>query len=189
MTGKRHLLITLIIIMLFLMIGCAGLSNIHINEISQNYELDTPGKKLFLTIPKGELTLRDLRDDNLRDYETSPRFYYLENRKSNLIITCWFEPEEQFPGINKFWDDEIEGWRRAGLPSPQDVSFNEIGKWDAIIYEIRSPNSTKSYVNAHWIQEGTWIEIVLSMPSSSPGDESRSNLIETLKTIQVKEIK
>jgi hypothetical protein len=169
--------------------GCTGVSNIRINELNRNYELFAPGKKLFLTIPEKGFTLRDLRDENLRAHETSPSFYYLENRKSNLIITCWFKTQEEFPGIKNFWDNEISGWRRAGLPSPQNVSFSEVADWDTIIYDMRYPNSTKSYIKAHWLQKGTWIEIVLSIPSDFPSDAARSQLVDVLKGIQVKENK
>jgi hypothetical protein len=186
---KRRLILLSIIIMLFSTIGCIGLSNIHINEISQNYELYTPEKKLVLTIPKDGFTLRDLRDDNLRTYETSPSFFYLENRKSGLTITCWFKTQEEFPGINIFWDDEIAGLRRAGLPSPKNVSFSEVADWDTITYDMKYPNSTKSYIKAHRLQENTWIEIVLSIPSDFPGDEPRSRLVDILKRIHVKENK
>jgi hypothetical protein len=184
---KRLFMLASIIIMLFPIIGCTGFSKISVNLTGQNYEVYDPEKRLVFTIPKDGFTMRDLRDENLRAYEVSPSFFYLENRISNLAISIWFASEDIFPGIQKFWDDEVEGWRRVGLPSPQNVSFKTIGVWEATIYDVVYPGYTKSYVKAHLVKEGVWTEIVLSIPSGSPGDAVRLKLEDTLKTIQVKE--
>jgi hypothetical protein len=186
MFNKKHLMLPYIVIILSF-ISCAGIHKVSVNKASQNYEVYDPQKKLIFTIPKDGFTMRDLRDENLRAYESSPSFFYLENRISNLAVSIWFASEDIFPGIKKFWDDEVEGWKRVGLPSPQNVSFNKIGVWEATIYDMVYPGYSKSYIKAHLVKEGIWTEIILSIPSTSTGDEARLRLADVLKTIQIKD--
>jgi hypothetical protein len=184
---KRLFMLASIIIMLFPITGCSGLSKIIVNKTDQNYEVYDPEKRLVFTIPKDGFTMRDLRDENLRAYEPSPSFFYLENRISNLAVSIWFASENIFPGIKKFWEDEMEGWRRVGLPSPQNVSFGKIGVWDTVIYDMKYPGYTKSYIKANLIQNGVWTEIILSIPSISTDGDSRSKLADILNSIQIKD--
>jgi hypothetical protein len=184
---KKKFMLLCILIILSSFVCCTGISKVRVNQISQNYEVYDPGKKLVLTIPEDGFTVKDLRDENLRAYEPSPSFFYLENRESGLVISIWFGPEDIFPGMNRFWDDEINGYKRAGLPSPQNVSFNKIGAWETITYDMDYPGYTKSYTKANLVQKGVWVEMILSIPSGSTNDKAKAKLIDTLKTIQVKE--
>lgn len=186
MFHRRHLTLPCIIIILSIF-SCTGLPKVSLNKAGQNYEVYDPEKRLVFTVPKDGFTMRDLRDENLRAYEVSPSFFYLENRDSKIAISIWFASEKIFPGIKKFWEDEVEGWKRVGLPSPQHVSFSKIGIWEATIYEMEYPGYTKSYIKAHLVKEGVWTEIILSIRSGSPRDSARLKLEDTLKTIQVKE--
>jgi len=184
---KQNFVLPCILITLSSFICCTGISKVRVNQINQNYEVSDPGKKLVLSIPEDGFTMKDLRDENLRAYEPSPSFFYLENRELGLVISIWFGPEDIFPGMEKFLDDEINGYRRAGLPSPQNVSFNKIGVWETITYDMDYPGYNKSYTKANFIQKGIWVEVILSIPSGSANDRAKARLIDTLKTIQVKE--
>jgi hypothetical protein len=187
MSCKQHFMLLCLAVILSSIIGCTGVSKVSVKKVSQNYEVYDPGKKLIFVIPQDGFTMRDLRDENLRAYESSPSFFYLENKISNLDLSIWFASENIYPGIKKFWDNEVEGWKRVGLPSPQHVSFSKIGIWEATIYEMEYPGYTKSYIKAHLVKEGVWTEIILSIRSGSPRDSARLKLEDTLKTIQVKE--
>jgi hypothetical protein len=187
MFPRQHLMLLCIAAILSSTISCAEFSKISVHKTGQNYEVYDPGKKLLLTIPKDGFTMKDLRDENLRAYEPNPSLFYLEDRTSNLAISIWFESGNIFPGINKFWDNEIKGWERVGLPSPQNVSFNKIGVWDAVIYDMKYPGYIKSYIKANLVQNGIWTEIILSIPSRSPDVDARSKLADALNQIQVKD--
>jgi hypothetical protein len=137
-----------------------------------------------MTIPEGGLS----QEKNTRGGSTdSPRYFYLEDKALQLIISGWFEPSKGFRGIKSFWEDEIRAWKRGGLPEPHNILFTKIANWDAILYDISIPKGSNSHIRAHWLQAGTWIDIHLSMTSDRPSSEVRNTLQSLLKNIRVKE--
>jgi len=152
-------------------------------ESAGNYVLTVPVSRLIMTIPKGGLTAKVNRGGGAAD---SPRYFYFED-KSALIITGWFESDQGFPGIKQFWANETAAWKRGGLPEARDVTFVQLGDWNAILYEIDSPIGKNSHIRAHWVQAGTWIDIHLSLTADLPQKEIREKLQTILKTISVAE--
>jgi hypothetical protein len=187
MFRKQHFILLCLAVILSSIVCCTGVSKVSVKKVSQNYEVYDPEKKLIFIIPQDGFSVRDLRDENLRAYESSPSFFYLENKGLNIDMSIWFASENIYPGIKKFWDNEVEGWRRAGLTSPQTVSFNKIGVWESVVYDMKYPGYTKSYIKANLVQKGVWIEIILSIPATFPSDEGRLRLADLLKTIQIKD--
>ena len=181
----RHLLLFTILILFSSLIGCAGYSNaVHIHETNIGYELHVPVSKLAVTIPKNGFIQKDNRIGGSTD---NPRYFYFVNESNNIIISGWFEPEEEFSNINKFWEEEIKAYNQKGLPNPIDVKFERIRNWDAIIYDTSNPNYTNSHIRAHWLQAGTWIDLHISITNSSNSSTNRSKLKNLLKKIVVKE--
>lgn len=58
------------------------------------YELTVPVSRLAMTIPKG-----GFRPSKPDAGSTSPRYFYLQDPDSALIISGWFEPEQAFSGM------------------------------------------------------------------------------------------
>ncbi len=159
-------------------------TTLQIEESAGNYVLSVPVSRLVMTIPKGKLTAKVNRAGGSAD---SPRYFYFEDKDSPLFISGWFESDEGFPGIKQFWANETAAWKRGGLPEARDVTFTQLGDWNAVIYEINSPVGRNSHIRAHWVQAGTWIDIHLSLTADLSQKELREKLQSVLKTISVAE--
>ena len=159
---------------------------LQISESNGEYVLSVPVSRLVMTIPKNGL----VRGSNTGGgAAASRRYFYFEDRPQNLFVSGWFESESEFRGIKKFWESETAAWKKKGLPEAQDVSFADIGKWKAILYDIHIPSVNDSHIRAHWVQAGTWIDIHLSMAADRPVPEIRAALRDTLNSIRVEERK
>lgn len=185
MNKQRKIIISTFLIILTFVMGCASFATLHIADTIQGYVLNVPGYKLVMTIPKEGLSVGTNYMGGSAD---NPRYFYFENKKSNLIISGWFESDKGFHGINEFWKNETNAWERRGLPSPQDVVFKKINNWDTIIYDMKTLNITNSHMRAHLLQSGTWIDIHISTTSNIPSNEARPKIVEILKSIQITEI-
>lgn len=183
---KRVLFLAATVSLVSYTAGCGGPSKyeaLQINETIQGYELTVPASRLIMTIPKGSLSLRENRIGGATD---NPRYFFLEDKASSLIISGWFESEQRFPGIKKLWEDDTKEWSRSGQPEPQAVSFVKVDAWDAIIYDKPISTGTNSHIRGEWLQAGTWIDVHLSITSDRPSADSRAKLMALLKTIQMK---
>ena len=176
------------VVVLFCKVGTCQESSkaitLEIAESAGNYVLTVPVSRLVMTIPKGKLTVKVNRAGGSAD---SPRYFFFEDKDSPLFISGWFESDEGFPGIKQFWANETAAGKRGGLPEARDVTFAQLGDWNAVIYEIDSPVGKNSHIRAHWVQAGTWIDIHLSMTADLSQKEIRARLQNILKTISVAE--
>jgi hypothetical protein len=159
---------------------------IQITQLKEDYEVTVPVSQLIMTIPKGGLSQKKTV---IGGSTASPRYFYFEDKTLQLIISGWFESEQRFTGVKKFWEQETKAYKDRSLPEPRDVSFVKIGSWDAIIYDSQLRNVTNSNIRAHWVQAGTWIDIHISITSDRPSTDSRAKLIAQLNSIQVREKK
>ncbi len=157
---------------------------IAINEMENTYELTVPISKLFMTLPKKGLSLKQ---GSIGGGTDNPRYFYFEDKARNIIISGWFESDLNFTNINTFWENETKAWKRGGLPEPKNVLFTKISNWDAILYDITAPGGNNTHIRAHWLQSGTWIDIHLSITSNRPVTELKATLESLLSAIQVKE--
>jgi hypothetical protein len=159
-------------------------TTLEIVESAGNYVLTVPVSRLVMTIPKGKLAVKANRAGGSAD---SPRYFYFEDKDSALFISGWFESDQGFSGIKQFWANETAAWKRGGLPDPRDVTFAQLGDWNAVLYEIDSPIGRNSHIRAHWVQAGTWIDIHLSLTADLPQKEIREKLQNVLQSISVAE--
>jgi hypothetical protein len=159
-------------------------TTLEIVESAGNYVLTVPVSRLVMTIPKGRLAVKASGAGGSTD---SPRYFYFEDKDSALFISGWFESDEGFPGIKQFWANETAAQKRGGLPEPRDVTFVQLGGWNAVIYEINSPIGRNSHIRAHWVRAGTWIDIHLSLTADLTQKEIRERLQNVLQTIGVAE--
>jgi hypothetical protein len=145
------------------------------------YELWVPASRVYMIVPRGRLTPAD---NPAGGAASSPRYFYFVDRAFNL--SGWFEPADKFSGVQSFWETEMRAWSQRGLPAPLDVQFKKVGEWNAIIYDSPSPLGTNSHIRAHWVQEGTWIDVHLSMTSSASSAQLRSALEALLQALLVR---
>jgi hypothetical protein len=69
---------------------------------------------------------------------------------------------------------------------PTNVEFKKIGGWDAVLYDMVIPGNTHSNIRAHWLQEGTWIDMHLSsLTEAKSPRQCRAALMKLLKQIRV----
>jgi hypothetical protein len=188
---RKTLFVVPLFTLLFCAVGHAGSSDgagIQITETDRAYQLTVPVSRLILTIPKGEFTHTEQDQGGTAG---GPRYFNFRHKSLNLTIDGWFEPLENFPGLKKVWAENMKVLSRTGQMAPKGVSFEKVGRWRAILYDVPDPAVplVNSQISAHWLQAGTWIELHLSLTTDSMGKDPRTKLVELLKTIQVKEKK
>lgn len=155
-----------------------------ISERTAVYELTVPVSQLVMNIPKEGLKQKN---DANADPTASRRYFYLEDTTAHVILSGWFEPQQAFPGMAKFWEAETSTWSREKIPAPANVTFKKIGGWDAVVYQMPPAGGSGSHIRAHWLQAGTWIDIHLSKHGEGSADENTKSLEALLGRIRVSE--
>jgi len=158
---------------------------IQITQTDTHYVLTVPVSRLVMQFPKGTLVLADPETGG---GTSSPRYFYFKDRESPLIASGWFESQQGFAGIQKFWADEVASWNNR-LPAPQNVAFSKTGGWETIAYEIPVPGVTNTNLRAQWVQAGTWIDLHLSLTNRQTASEARARLVAFLTSVSVEEKK
>jgi hypothetical protein len=158
---------------------------IQITQTGTHYVLAVPVSRLVMQFPKGALVPAS---PDTGGATRSPRYFYFQDRDTALIVSGWFEPQQAFAGIQKFWDDEVASWNKK-LPAPQDVAFSKNRGWETIAYEVPVPSITNTNLRAHWVQAGTWIDMHLSLTNRQPIREARARLEAFLTGVSVSEKK
>jgi hypothetical protein len=182
MSALQRLVFFSILVLLALLVGCAG---VHTHKVQGDYVLHDPVSSVQVVIPGNGFVQKDPRQVGGSD---SPHYFFFADEARRIIISGWFAPEKAYPGIREFWEKETKSYAERGLPAPVDVTFEKIGNWDAIIYDIRNPQYTNSHVRAHWLQTGTWIDIHLSIAIKAPTGEARSTLKDLLTKVRVEKV-
>jgi hypothetical protein len=160
---------------------------IVVTENANSVVLTVPVSRLMMTIPGGDLK-RVTVDAHSPSLE-NPRYFQLRSTDRSLIVSGWFEPDREFDGLKKLWAGDIAVWKKEGDPEPTDVSFEKVGSWDAVVYELALADLVNSHIRASRVQAGTWIDVHLSLTTDRPAAERRQRLRETLAAIQVAEKK
>jgi hypothetical protein len=150
-------------------------------RVDRGYRLTVPASALILTIPGRGLSAGPAGTGAA----ASPRYFRFTDGERKLEVSGWFESDDQYAGLKKFWDQETGAWRKQGLPEPRNVVFTKIGRWDAIQYDLPAGPGTSSHVRAHWVDAGTWIDLHASTTSDRPASDSRDALVAFLKTLEV----
>ncbi len=158
---------------------------IQVTQTGTHYVLTVPVSRLVMQFPKGALVLAQ---PDAGGATRSPRYFYFQDREASLIASGWFESEQGFVGIQKFWDDEVASWNKR-LPAPQNVAFSKKTGWETIAYEVPVPTITNTNLRAHRVQAGTWIDLHLSLTNRQPVREARARLDAFLDNVIVSEKK
>lgn len=156
---------------------------IQVLQKGNNYVLTVPVSQLTMNIPRFGL----IQEDNqVKGSTENPRYFYLKDPNTGLLISGWFEPEKGYPGIQDFWKDETKSWKENRKPGAHNVSITKIGNWDAVLYDMKIFGGVNGHIRAHWVQAGTWIDIHLSIHTTQTSQETREILISFLKKIAIK---
>jgi hypothetical protein len=160
--------------------------SIVVTEEAQSFVVTVPVSRLVMTIPKGDL--KPAQEARAGGTESS-RYFSLKSKDPVLFVTGWFEPDRLNSGIKDLWNGEVVAWKKRGDPEPKDVSFEKLGGWEAVVYDVAAGPLENSHIRASWVQAGTWIDVHLSLTTDQPTAERRQRLRETLAAIQVAEKK
>jgi hypothetical protein len=161
-------------------------SGLQVTTLEKAYEVTVPQSRIVLTLPKdGFLPAKN----PYGGAANSPGYFYFTDAASGAAISGWLEPAEKFTSVKESWDNATRDWDRTGVPAAQDVVFQKIDNWEAVLYEREIPGITNSHIRAHLVQAGTWIDMHLSMTERSPVSEVRARLLALIKRIQVGEKK
>ena len=155
---------------------------VRISEHPNRYELWLPASRIYVVLPRGRLAPVAPQPGGAT---ASPRYFAFSDRGFN--VSGWFEPAEKFASLEAFWQREMQSWTKQGLPHPANVVFENVGGWQVIAYEWPLRGATNSHVRAHWVQDGTWIDLHVSLSSTRPSAEVRSALETYLQGVLVRE--
>lgn len=179
-----RLVITLILCFSNKFSAYAATSNdtLQITRSAVGYVLDVPVSRIQLTLPDTKLIDLTIK---MRKSANDRRYFYFSDEARGLSVSGWFEQAASFPGISKFWQDEIAVWKRNSLPAPLNVSAVQFNKWQAIFYDIDSSKESGKHVRAELVQNGTWIDLHISILDSASPPPTRSMLEDILNSIVV----
>jgi hypothetical protein len=154
---------------------------IVVSELADVFELTVPISRLVLQIPRGGLRRAT---DPLGGSAEGRRYFKFKDSQNLLYVSGWFEPQDLFKGIDKFWADETSAWSNA-IPRPEGVSFKRVGKWEVVAYNLPNDKAINPNIRAHWLQAGTWIDLHISMLSKLPKAEAAAKLDTILSEVRV----
>jgi hypothetical protein len=165
--------------------GCAT-DQVEVVPVAEDtYLISTIGSKLALVVPKGGL-VPSHRDDSGQDYP--PHYFFLRDPARGLILSGWFERADDFPGIDEWWRSALASDAEKGLPPRLDARFSKDHRADVVEYRLalEGLSGTNSHLIAHWVEEGTWIELHASLTSSLPPAENQARLEDFFHSVTLK---
>lgn len=156
---------------------------LQVTELANSYQLSVPVSQLIMTIPKSNLSQKKIAGGAT----DSPRYFYFEDKKQGLIASGWFESAKGYSSFNQLWSDEKKSWLAKNIPMPTNETIFKSDGWQAVAYDIPLPHQigNNSHIRAYWVQAGTWIDLHLSLTSTTKSIELREKLMGLLKSIQV----
>lgn len=162
--------------------GDASDASLRVGKVAAGYSLTVPASRL-------EVILHGSKLEQQPGGSTSPGYFYFDDNGRGAIISGWFEPADNFPGIKPFWKNEAgdpKDYKRGGL---MNVKFENVGKWQVVAYEVRFPGANWGYANmrAERVQAGTWIDLHLSIPHRLSAAKAHAKLLDVLRSIEVRE--
>jgi hypothetical protein len=163
----------------------------------QSLQVRQTRDEFILTVAVSKLTLHVPRKGlkKVNNPSSNPRYFYFEDAPKGMIVSGWFESQANFSSARQVWEADTKQWSLQGLPAPANVSFQKVGGWEVVLYDmLASPGSNmpvspgnNPHIRAHWVQAGTWIDLHLSMVSGHPNADCRAQVMALLKSIQIKE--
>jgi hypothetical protein len=148
------------------------------------FRLAVPASRLVMTLPRGTLA----RETTSAGGATSnPRYFHFTDSDRGINLSGWFESAESYAGFDKLWGQQIEAWRKGGMPSPLNAVKSRLDGWELVSYDISLPSGSDAHIRAEWVQDGMWIDLHVSVGNSQPIESVRATALEIFKSIRVSE--
>jgi hypothetical protein len=185
---KLKSVIALLTVFIFTLIsGCTVYRNytakIEIGTNTDAYKLTTSESKFELFIPKNNLIPDKDIKTTVKGATENPRYFYFNNKETNLTISGWFEPNYIYQGMEKHFYRMTNEWRKNGLPMPENVNFIRHNDWRVVSYDMPCDNTSTPNIQAHFLKENTWINLHISYECGT--GKKVADLINFLDTIRV----
>jgi hypothetical protein len=151
-------------------------------------ELTVPVSALTLTFPKGDLAQVD---DPRTGAQASPRYFHFADARRGLNVSGWIESAASFGGAGKFWSGEFSAMKQSGLIPKEPPMPIQVGGWSGASYDLDASKvigkGVDTHIRAELVQVGTWVDLHVSVTADTSPAEARSQALEFLKSIVVKE--
>jgi hypothetical protein len=158
---------------------------VQIKTNNQGVLIGNAKTKIKLLIPSKNLKeVKEQRGGG----QSNPGYFYFIDTKINLHMSGWFEPAEkfQYDGSMEFWASEYSRYRKEDVLNSE---FKKSGIWELFIYDIpvpkEFPNACSSHMRAHFLQDGIWIDLHLSITANKPSSVLHDELIAYINTLQI----
>jgi len=104
------------------------------------------------------------------------------------VVSGWFEPASSWNGFDKFWLGELLAIKDSGASISKPPDVVDAPPWQAAAYDVDLPkHGTSANVRAELIRAGTWIDVHISITSVLPASEERTQAVQFLKSLVVRE--
>ncbi|PKM20884.1 MAG: hypothetical protein CVV11_05230 [Gammaproteobacteria bacterium HGW-Gammaproteobacteria-15] len=147
------------ILLVFLTAGCSTNSVQESTLIATDgpevIELTVPASKVKMIIPKNDLVKMDSSGSK------SYRYFIYSGNISGISISGWFEPSNQYQGVEKHWNDFLKNWSGN---KPENVVISNIGQWETISYNLQYKACNQQHIKSFLVKADTWIELHISYP-------------------------
>jgi hypothetical protein len=157
-----------LILVLLLLLAAASRADdqqsLHYLETELTLELTVPAGGVWLVIPRqGFERLRPLASG-----APGPRSFDLVDREHGIEIFGAFDSAAMYPGLQRYWAEELEAMQLEEAPQPRNVQITREGDWEVVAYETAKGNERSSHVRAQAIRDQTWIDVHIRV--SATGD-------------------
>ena len=163
----------------------AKMERVHIMEQENVVAVFVPAGNLVMIFEKGDLAEKKQKGVGST---ANPRYFYFQNENGSKILSGWFEPASRFKGLDQDWEENVKAWAGKPEQEPHNVSKFEESNWKAIQYHTKHPAGLRVHIKAHWIQEGTWIDIHMSAAALKTTEEAEQQLKTLLKSLFIKSV-
>jgi hypothetical protein len=157
---------------------------LSVTESADTFRLSVPVSRLEMTIPKGAFSVARVPAGGAT---ANPRYFQLDDAHG-VIVSGWFESAAGYKGIDAFWKGEA-GALGGGRFAPRNTKLTTVGKWETIFYDVDVPNITNTHIRAEWAEQGTWIDVHISVTTQEPNDVARDIALRVLNSIQVRPVR
>jgi hypothetical protein len=141
------------------------------------------------TMPQSRVVVKISDASLLPDAAASakPNYFKLTRQEPLLIFSGWLEPEQQYKGLNAFWESESRSPVYAGARAPIRVEMLREGKWEVVAFDVSLPGVVQSNLRAERVEAGTWVDLHLSTIARDtiPPAKLRAGLLAALRQVQV----
>jgi hypothetical protein len=153
---------------------------IIIVEQSNTFGLSVPASELQMIFPKGGLRREEV---NVGGGTNNPRYFYFSDRSTDFILSGWFEPAGRFTSTKSMFDEWNAKKKAEPSLEPRDLEFKKIAGWDCVVFTNSLGSAQRRHIRAHWIQDGTWIDLHISVRMNA--ESSAHDFLSAVKVIKI----